>query len=182
MDRSEGFPPIERNDARILVLGSLPGRRSIAAGEYYAHPRNAFWPIMEELLGIRGTYEERCRQLRASRVALWDVLARSVRPGSLDAHIRLADAVANDLPAFFDEHREITLVAFNGRKAEQLFGRFVDIGPFTGRLRRIALPSTSPALAALSFRDKLAAWRDAIIPAAQASAGPDTQSSRTNER
>ena len=81
MKQSEGFPPVARADARVLVLGSLPGARSIAEQQYYAHPQNAFWPIMRELFRIDGSYASRCSQLLEHRVALWDVLQSSVRPG-----------------------------------------------------------------------------------------------------
>ena len=89
---AEGSPPVALADARILVLGSLPSERSIAVGEYYAHPRNAFWPIMRELVGARGSYAERCTALVEAGIALWDVLKRSERPGSLDSDIRLDTA------------------------------------------------------------------------------------------
>ena len=163
MTRSEGFPPIERADARILVLGSLPGQRSIDEQQYYAHPQNAFWRIMQELFGIEGDYPERCRQLTDNRIALWDVLRSSVRPGSMDADIKLSSASANDFARFFGEHADIRLIAFNGRKAEQLFARFVTPAGVADSIPRVGLPSTSPAFASLPFSGKLAAWRDALV-------------------
>ncbi len=162
MERSEGFPPIALPDARILVLGSLPGQRSIAEGQYYAHPQNAFWPIMRELLGIQGSYADRCEQLVENRVALWDVLASSVRPGSMDADIRLESARANDFEGFLLTHSNLRLIAFNGKKAEQLFEKYVDNQSTDDSIRRIGLPSTSPAYAAMSFSGKLSAWCEAI--------------------
>jgi len=162
MTRSSGFPPVERADAQVLILGSLPGKRSIEAGEYYAHPQNAFWPIMNTLYGVSGDYARRCELLRLSRLALWDVLESSVRPGSMDADIRLDSARANDFRAFFETHRQLRLVAFNGAKAEQLFGRFVRPCPATADLQFVRLPSTSPAYAAMPFSGKLAAWRKAL--------------------
>lgn len=95
--RSLGFPPVARRDARILILGSLPGQRSIAAREYYAHPQNGFWKIMAELVGASGSYEQRCAALLKSHIALWDVLGSSLRPGSLDADIQLATAEVNEI-------------------------------------------------------------------------------------
>ncbi len=157
---AEGFPPIAAPDARILVLGSLPGDRSIAAQQYYAHPRNAFWPIMEVLYGIRGSYEERCDGLEAHRIALWDVLRSSVRPGSLDARIDLDTARANDFVAFLAAHRQLGRIVFNGRKAEQLFHRFVELPGSSIDL--VGLPSTSPAYAAMPFSGKLEKWREAL--------------------
>lgn len=162
MERSEGFPPVAQPDARILILGSLPGDRSIAEQQYYAHPQNAFWRIMRELFGIDGKYEERCAQLSANGIALWDVLHSSVRPGSMDADIRLSSAAANDFAGFFFAHPHINKVAFNGKKAEQLFVRFVESDGVATGLRRIALPSTSPAYASMSFSGKLVAWRNAL--------------------
>ncbi len=171
MERSEGFPAVARGDARILILGSLPGRRSIAEQQYYAHPRNAFWPIMKALFGIEGGYQDRLGQLLEHKIALWDVLRCSVRPGSLDARIRLDGALPNDFDAFLREHGDLRLIVFNGRKAEQLFNRFV-VGTAVNRnIRRKALPSTSPAYAAMPFSGKLARWRCAIMAASDDSNG-----------
>ena len=159
MKQSEGFPPVARANARVLVLGSLPGARSIAEQQYYAHPQNAFWPIMRELFGIDGSYVMRCSQLMENRIALWDVLQSSVRPGSMDADIQLGSAVANDFRGFLGEHAGIRLIAFNGKKSEQLFGRYVGADDASGDIVRLGLPSTSPAYASMPFSGKLAAWR-----------------------
>lgn len=164
---AEGFPPVARSDARILILGSLPGQRSIAEQQYYAHPRNAFWPIMKKLYGIQGNYQDRLLQLACNRIALWDVLQSSFRPGSLDASIALDSARVNDFNAFFGEHTDIHLIAFNGKKAEQLFKKFVDLQSMDSLVRQFGLPSTSPAYAAMTFSGKLAQWRQVIGPAAQ---------------
>jgi hypoxanthine-DNA glycosylase len=162
MQSSEGFPPVERADARILILGSLPGQRSIDEQQYYAHPKNAFWPIMKALIGTDGSYEERLADLLTNQIALWDVLASSVRPGSLDGQIQLDSARANDFESFFAEHAEIRLIAFNGKKAEQLFKRFVDSSLIGPEIHQASLPSTSPAYAAMPFSGKLDLWRQAI--------------------
>ncbi|MGB5491006.1 MAG: DNA-deoxyinosine glycosylase [Woeseiaceae bacterium] len=166
MNPSEGFPPASRSDARILILGSLPGQRSIDQQQYYAHPKNAFWPIMHELFGIHGSYEQRLVQLRDNRIALWDVLQSSVRPGSLDARIQLDSACANDFETFLRTHTDIQLIAFNGKKAEQLFKRFIDCHAMGRNLRLTGLPSTSPAYAAMAFSGKLMRWRQALAAAA----------------
>jgi hypoxanthine-DNA glycosylase len=160
--KSSGFAPIAREDARVLILGSLPGQRSIQEAEYYAHPQNAFWSIMRELFSVEGDYEQRCEQLTRNGVAMWDVLARSVRPGSLDADIRTNTSEANDFKTFFQKHRRIELVCFNGQKAAQLYERFVAPGQTELELRFITMPSTSPAYASLSFAEKLEIWRAAI--------------------
>ena len=168
MARSDGFRPIARLDATILILGSLPGQCSIDAGEYYAHPQNAFWKIMSSLYGIEGSYEERCAGLIEHRIALWDVLASSVRPGSLDASIRTDTATVNDFGQFLVTHTNIRLVAFNGQKAQQLFKRIVNIDNVCRSIDFRALPSTSPAYAAMPFSGKLDAWNTVLDVAFEA--------------
>ena len=163
MTVSSGFPPIERADARILILGSLPGQRSIAEQQYYAHPQNAFWRIMRELFDVDGGYAERCSLLTASGIALWDVLHSSVRPGSMDADIRFDSARVNDFPDFFAGHASLRLIAFNGRKAQQLYERLVAPTGVDDGLHQVLLPSTSPAYASMPYPDKLAAWRRALL-------------------
>jgi TDG/mug DNA glycosylase family protein len=157
MEPSEGFPPVARPDARILVLGSLPGRKSIVASEYYAHPQNSFWRIMHELFRVAGDYEERCTGLSGSKLALWDVLRASVRPGSLDADIQRDSASANDFGSFLLTHERIELIGFNGKKAEQLFRAMVPKEHYQN-IRLVGLPSTSPAYAAMPFAGKLELW------------------------
>jgi TDG/mug DNA glycosylase family protein len=157
MEPSEGFPPVARPDARILVLGSLPGKKSLAADEYYAHPQNAFWRIMQELYGIAGDYDERCAGLIDCQLALWDVLRESVRPGSLDADIRQDSALANDFGLFLRAHESIQVVGLNGKKAEQLFRAMIPKEHYQ-HVRLVGLPSTSPAYAAMPFADKLSLW------------------------
>lgn len=159
---ARGFAPIAAADARVLVLGSLPSRESLRRQEYYGNPRNAFWPIMGELLGAGPAlpYAERVIRLRERRIAVWDVLESSVRPGSMDSAIDLSRARANDFETFFHDCRAVASVCFNGRKAEQLFRRMVlpAIADRANGLRLIALPSTSPAYAAMPFAEKLQRW------------------------
>jgi TDG/mug DNA glycosylase family protein len=157
-----GFPPISRADARILILGSMPSRESLARGRYYAHPRNAFWPIICDLLEIRSNeYAERAAQLVARRVALWDVLQECFRPSSLDSDIEENSIVTNDFPAFFRDHPEVGAVYFNGAKAEAVYRKRVlprlDTEPAGLPMHR--LPSTSPAHAGMSIEQKKQAWR-----------------------
>ena len=156
---SVGFPPVARDDARVLILGSLPSKRSLAERQYYAHPQNAFWSIMRELVGATGTYENRCECLIAARIALWDVLKQSVRPGSMDADIQVARSEVNDFEEFMRDHPEIGLICFNGKKAEQMFHKFVKKETLGSTVRYEALPSTSPAYASMSFAEKLNKWR-----------------------
>jgi double-stranded uracil-DNA glycosylase len=161
--RDRCFPPIALRDAHTLVLGSLPGRKSLEMQQYYAHPQNSFWRIIVRLFGVAGVppYEERINILHRHGIALWDVLAAAERPGSLDSSIVDASAQANDFRAFFRAHPRIRRVFFNGRKAEQLYQRVVlpTLGAAFPQLRYEALPSTSPAHAGMTFARKLARWR-----------------------
>lgn len=157
---SSSFAPVARADARLLVLGSLPGQKSLAAAQYYAHPQNAFWKIMREVAGAQGSYEQRCSALQQSGIALWDVLSESVRPGSMDADIRMDTARPNDFEKLFEDCPQIGSVCFNGKKAASMYDRLV--GRDTFPMRYVTLPSTSPAYASMSFEEKLAIWRDAL--------------------
>jgi TDG/mug DNA glycosylase family protein len=162
MARVHGFPPISRTDARILILGSMPSRESLARRQYYAHPRNAFWPILCDLLRIDETgYSERTERVRARGVAIWDVLRACHRPGSLDSAIDDRTLVPNDFRVFFREHQDIRRIFFNGAKAESVFLKRVlpELGGETHSMPLLRLPSTSPAHAALSIDQKAAAWR-----------------------
>lgn len=159
----QGFGAVADARARVLVLGTMPGAVSLAAGRYYANPRNAFWPIMAELYGIDAAagYDARLAQLSDAGVALWDVLAQCERPGSLDSAIVADSARANDFAGFLQAHPGIVRIAFNGAKAAALFRRHaLPALAGVGRpLDYVSLPSTSPAHAAQPFAAKLAAWR-----------------------
>ena len=159
MTRVFSFPPFASAKSRVLVLGSMPGTASLTAGQYYAHPRNAFWPIMGALFGASPQlpYKQRVRVLGDAGVAIWDSLQACVRPGSLDSDI--SDEVGNDFVALFAKYPKITHVFFNGAKAESAFRRhalpmLVDSHHIFTRL-----PSTSPAHAGMDLRKKIAAWR-----------------------
>ncbi|MDI9369388.1 MAG: DNA-deoxyinosine glycosylase [Synergistaceae bacterium] len=160
------FPTASHPDAVALILGSMPGEASLRAGQYYAHPRNAFWPVMEAVLGVGADlpYEERIAALIDRRVALWDVLASCVRPGSLDSDIVDSTAVPNDLPGFLTEHPLVRTVFFNGTKAEQAWRRHIAPALPGSPLRLVRLPSTSPANASYSTERKIEAWR--VVPLA----------------
>lgn len=161
MTRIHGFEPIEDENAEILILGSMPGRASLAAGQYYAHGQNAFWRIICHLLqlDIASTYEARTQALKSARIALWDVLHSCRREGSLDAMIERDTQIANDFQTFFQTHNKITHVFFNGAKAEHFFRQHVLRNIDIGALSYLRLPSTSPANASMSFEQKLSAWR-----------------------
>jgi double-stranded uracil-DNA glycosylase len=155
-----GFPPVADANARVLVLGSAPGKVSLQAVRYYAHPRNAFWPIMGELLGAGPDlpYAQRLEKLKAAGIALWDVIAACERASSLDADIVGSSVRSNDFSAFFAVHRSIDRVFFNGAAAKAGFCRHVLPRLGDTHLQLVCLPSTSPAHAACSYAEKLAAW------------------------
>lgn len=160
------FPPIVDPGARVLILGSMPGEASLRQQQYYGHPRNAFWPILDALLGIpaQASYPERCEQLLAHGIALWDVIAACERPGSLDQSIRRETIRVNDFAALFAATPGLRQLLFNGGTAEREYRRRVLPSlPATYRaLPAHRLPSTSPANAGLRFEQKLAAWRPLI--------------------
>jgi TDG/mug DNA glycosylase family protein len=155
------FPPIAAPDATLLILGSMPGKASLLANQYYAHPRNAFWLIMGELFdaGPDLPYARRVRVLKRAGIAVWDVLASCTRGSSLDSDIDEDSIVANDFASFFRAYPRIERVFFNGAKAETSFRRHVlpRLAATTLRLKR--LPSSSPANASWSHARKLRAWR-----------------------
>ena len=166
---AKGFAPVEPKRARILILGTLPSVESIRRGEYYAHPRNAFWPIMGELFGAGRDlpYPERLKKLAACGVMLWDVLHAAHRPGSLDSAIHPQRLVPNDIPGLLARHPELKTIAFNGGPAERLFRRHVaeKCGGLLAGVELVRLPSTSPAHASKSVEEKRAIWATTIISA-----------------
>lgn len=165
MPRLRGLAPIENPDARVLILGSMPGAASLQARQYYAHRQNRFWPLMGELVGALPElpYEERLQRLRGSGIALWDVIASCEREGSLDSAIR--HETGNDFTVFFDAHPAVRTVLFNGAKAEHSFRRHALAAVAHRPLVLRRLPSTSPANAAQSAARKRAEWRSALLQA-----------------
>lgn len=159
MKLSQGFKPVARGDARLLILGSMPGIASLEATRYYAFPRNVFWKIMGDLYGAgpQLDYPSRLQKLKENHIALWDVIAACHRPGSLDSDISNDGLVINDFNGFFKTHPHISHVCFNGQTAAKLFKKKV-APDLTGQYKYLVLPSTSPANAARSYDEKLEAW------------------------
>lgn len=157
------FPPVSTASAEVLILGSFPGEVSLAREQYYAYPRNGFWPIIGALFGFDPglPYEERLDILKCNRIALWDVLSRCRRAGSLDTSIEKESIQINDFEQFFRDHRRVRWVMFNGQRAETEFRRHVlSIDSIRKRnLELHRLPSTSPAMATLNLAQKTAAWQ-----------------------
>ncbi|MDX1539415.1 DNA-deoxyinosine glycosylase [Arsukibacterium sp.] len=159
-ERLQGLTAVARPDARLLILGSMPGAKSLQQQQYYAHPRNAFWPLMATILGFDPdlSYPARLQAMQNRCVALWDVIGYCQRQGSLDSAISAEQA--NDFGLFFKQHSEIRAIAFNGGKAWQCFRRqVINKQPLPESLQLLQLPSTSPAHASLSFSDKLLHWQ-----------------------
>jgi hypoxanthine-DNA glycosylase len=158
------FEPVADCNAEILILGSMPGRESLAAEQYYAHRRNAFWKIMSDLLGFDpdASYEARLQELKNARIALWDVLQSCTRAGSLDSSIDASSITANDFQSFFRTHAKIHAVFFNGAMAESAYRKYVLPTVSTVPVSYTRLPSTSPAHASLSYEQKIQAWRTAL--------------------
>ena len=160
------FSPVASPTAQTLLLGSMPGKDSLKMGRYYAHKRNAFWPIMGELFGATPNlpYHRRLEILQENNIALWDVISSCIREqSSLDSAIDEDSIIVNDFNLFFQEHPLITRIFFNGIKAEQTFIRYVvkknpalTIPPY------FRLPSTSPANARMKIEEKLSCWRNAL--------------------
>ncbi|HEX5356631.1 MAG TPA: DNA-deoxyinosine glycosylase [Aquabacterium sp.] len=158
--RLHGLAPVVGEGARLLVLGSFPSVASLQAQQYYAHPRNHFWPILSALWGLEGTqalqalpYAERLPIARAHGLAIWDVYAGCERQGSLDSAIQNAEL--NDLAGLIQRVPTLQGIAHNGGES----ARHMKITTALG-LPVFKLPSTSPANASWSFERKLAAWRD----------------------
>lgn len=156
MNRLQGLAPIAPREARLLVLGSFPGAASLAARQYYAHPRNQFWPILSALWGldlVAATYARRVSEARRRGLAVWDVYAACRREGSLDSAID--DPLPNDLAGLAARLPRLAAIAHNGGESARSMRITRALGLPVHRL-----PSTSPANASWSFERKLAAWRD----------------------
>lgn len=163
MAYSEGFAPIANNRALVLVLGSMPSAASLQKQQYYAHARNAFWPIMQRLFDAPDclTYSAKKSLLKQQRVAVWDVLAACFRPGSLDSAIDEQSILPNEFAEFFARHKHLRQVCFNGGKAEQMYKKHVlpQVREQWPNLQYTRLPSTSPAMASLTLEQKIERWK-----------------------
>ncbi|CAH0297705.1 TDG/mug DNA glycosylase family protein [Rhodococcus fascians] len=163
MNVVHSFEPIVDEHAHTLILGSMPGVASLAAQQYYAHPRNAFWPIMGALFGAGPElpYEARTERLVRSGIAVWDVLKLCTRTGSLDSAIVESSIVANDVANLIAGHPGIDTVLFNGAKAADSYRRYV-ANAVQQDVECIRLPSTSPAHASLTLEAKTRLWSAAL--------------------
>jgi hypoxanthine-DNA glycosylase len=161
--RVESFPPRVTRECRVLVLGSMPGVRSLALSQYYGHPHNLFWPFMQALCGVPADlpYATRVAALNAAGVGLWDVLKACERPGSLDSEIAAHSEEPNAIGELVASHPSLRALAFNGGKAWQSFRRHVQPrlpDAVAARVALVPLPSTSPANASVPRGSKLERW------------------------
>jgi len=176
MALAHSFAPLAGNNPRVLILGTMPGQASLTAVEYYAHPRNAFWPILYSVFSGQDTdftdahaiaYTRRVEFLKQQQLALWDVLASCERPGSLDASIDRQSEVANPLGSWIEKTAALERVCFNGKTAQALFKRHVqNDGASSDALQKVdyfTLPSTSPAMASMTLAEKIEAWKPALM-------------------
>lgn len=154
-----GLAPVIDGGIRTLLLGSFPGAASLAAQQYYAHPRNQLWRLLSALTGddLAGLpYEERLARLLAHRIGLWDVLEACERSGSLDANIR--NPAANDFARLRTLCPQLLVIGFNGQSAGKFAPGFAAAG-----FKTLVLPSSSPAHAMLTFEQKLLLWRQLVF-------------------
>lgn len=154
--KSFSFAPISNSNANILILGTMPGTKSLELNQYYGHNQNNFWKFMFTIFkeDFSTDYETRKTLLQKNNVALWDVLQFCDRVGSLDSAIK--NEIANDFETFLEEHPNITTILFNGQKAAAFFKKYVHLKK---TYQLITLPSTSPANASQSFQSKLDEWQ-----------------------
>ena len=163
MNKCICFDASINKNSKILILGSMPGIRSLKLQEYYAHPQNRFWRIMSDLFndGIKPqTYQAKLNLLLSHQIALWDVITSCKREGSLDSAIT-AEQV-QDFPLFLANYPNIGCICFNGNKAKQTYIKHVGM-IMTERINYIALPSTSPANARWNYDDLLIVWKKALV-------------------
>jgi len=173
----QSFSAVCDATTHTLVLGTMPGVASINAVEYYAHKRNAFWPIMLAMINDipasyhlpqQVDYQSRIAQMLGKRIGLWDVLAQCEREGSLDSAIQSDSVVVNNFVALLDQYPHISTIAFNGKTAQKLFNRhalpvLIESQINTDKIRWLSLPSTSPAMAALNLDEKFNIWRAELM-------------------
>jgi hypoxanthine-DNA glycosylase len=159
----QGFTYIAQTNANVLILGSMPSQLSLEKQQYYAHPRNSFWAIMARLLefDINTDYAEKLLALQRYKIALWDVIASCQRRGSLDSNIEKDSIIINDFGQFFEQHRAIEHIFFNGNTASQEYSKRVlpYLKPHWQSVPCTRLPSSSPAMASLNLEQKILAWQ-----------------------
>ena len=157
-EKSEGLLPIEKEDSEILVLGTLPGKKSLELGEYYSNPSNKFWDILSEIYKkpIPTSYKEKIEWLHKQKLALWDILKAAIRNGSLDNNIQHPEA--NDIIGFISAHPHLRMIVFNGSKSQEYFNNYIGNTSIPIGIKLLTLPSTSSANTHLTFNEKVKQW------------------------
>lgn len=163
MTKAECFNAQISPNCQCLVLGSMPGVISLEKQSYYAHPRNAFWPIMADIFGFdpQLPYPEKIKNLNRAGVGLWDVIASCYREGSLDSAIKRSELEVNQFEPCFKQYENIEMLLFNGQKAATLYKQKVMpyLPDWAVQIKHQVMPSTSPAHASMTFEQKLAQWK-----------------------
>jgi len=158
-DYSKSFEPIISNDTEILLLGSLPGKKSIELNQYYGHPRNRMWNILSKIINseISTDYASKKLFLKKHKIGLWDVAHSAERKGSLDSNIK--KEIPNDIQSLLIDYPSIKVIGFNGKKSETMFYKFFKPKP---HIKYVSLPSSSPANMAISFKDICIKWSELL--------------------
>ncbi len=157
MQKISSFPPIINENSKILILGSIPGVKSLEMQQYYAHPQNKFWKIICEIFNEEFTtnYQQRIEILEKHHIALWDVIDTCERKGSLDSEIRNEEA--NKIEELLQNFPNIKAIFCNGQKSHKNLQKILEK---KFRMPIIVLPSTSPAYAGLKYEEKLLSWQE----------------------
>lgn len=153
------FDPISNSETCVLILGTMPGDKSLELNEYYGHSRNKFWKIISTITNndLPLTYPDKKTLLHKTNIGIWDVAHKVNRKGSLDSAIQIEEP--NDLNSFIYKHKNLKIIGFNGTKAETLFDKY-----FTRQtgIKYISLPSTSPANTGIDFDSICNIWRQIL--------------------
>jgi hypoxanthine-DNA glycosylase len=158
--KKSGFKPIIDNNTEILILGTMPGDRSIQTGEYYANSKNQFWKIIFKIFNNGKSefdYSKKTKLLLKNKIGLWDVLTSAEREGSLDSNIHREEF--NDFNKLFSEFPNLRIIVFNGKKAAEYFKGFKSIPKDK---EYYILPSTSSANTWQTFEQKYMEWKEIL--------------------
>ena len=163
VERILSFPPIIDRDCRKMILGSMPGEESLRRAEYYGNSHNSFWKILCDIFcgSYLNNYNDRVAMLLKNHIAVWDVIYECEREGSLDSAIK--NAQPNDIGWLLSDYTRISSILFNGSRAAEYFKKFIYKSNFNNAIIYSYLPSTSPANARLDYKNKLKAWREALL-------------------
>ena len=155
LNLSHSFPPLIYESVKILILGSLPGKKSIELKEYYGHPRNRMWKILCAINNceLPTDYESKKTFLKKNKIGLWDVASSAERRGSLDSNIK--KEIPNDVESLLLDFSSIKVIGFNGKKSESMYNKFFKLNK---SIKYVSLPSSSPANMAISFENICIRW------------------------